>query len=286
MNQPLADSPLALPDADTPRDDFDETLGHAIDAGRLDASLAADPKLAGAFAADQRLESLFALMRGELPLPPGEGWGEGREDEPAPTQLGRYQKQSTLGAGAFGNVYLARYPDLNRDVAIKVSRVGTFTTAGALDKFRTEARHAASLNHPQIVTIHDVGRENNRLYIVMEYVPGQTLAELIDGGPVAPGRAAELLEMVADALRHAHKLGFVHRDLKPANILLDEQGRPHVADFGLLVSEETQRAGGARRRHARLHERQSRVMPCGRVIKASYGSRECDRGYTTDGLRP
>src|SRR5487761_143737 len=152
-----------------------------------------------------------------------------------------------------------------------------------VDRMAAEARHAASLNHPQIVTIYDVGRDGDRLYIVMEYIRGRTLEQLLREGPLAPIRAAELLAAVADALHYAHKCGFVHRDLKPANILLDEPrgaetsvgnalrgvppptdgrdpaaspsasvgnalrgvphlGRPLIADFGLAVTDETQRA--------------------------------------------
>lgn len=108
------------------------------------------------------------------------------------------------------------------------------------DQIISEARHAAQLNHPAIVSIYDVGREGDRPYIVMEYVPGTTLeALLVQRQPFA--QSAELLATVADALHYAHKLGFVHRDLKPSNILIDSHGRPHVGDFGLAVSEETQR---------------------------------------------
>lgn len=246
LTEPLPVSPAAA----TPRVDFDDTLGRAIDAGRLDPALAADDaNLIGAFAAHQKLESLFAALRGDPCRERGALCAPCRSadavwrsvDEPAPTRLGRYQVRSTLGMGAFGTVYLAHDPELNRDVAVKVSRAGAFASAGVFDKFRAEARHAASLNHPNIVTIYDVGREGEQVYIVMQYIAGQTLADAITSGPLAPDRAAELLATVADALHYAHKLGFVHRDLKPANILLDAHRNPHVADFGLAVSDETQR---------------------------------------------
>jgi serine/threonine-protein kinase len=184
-----------------------------------------------------------------------------------------------LGTGAFGTVYLARDPELNRDVAIKVSRDGAFTSPDALDRFRAEARHAASLNHPQIVTIHDVGRDGDRLYIVMEYIRGRTLEELLREGPLAPARAAELLAQVAEALHYAHKQGFVHRDLKPANILLDETrgagtsvgnappdvplDRPKIADFGLRL-----RSGrGCRRRRS--------IWPAARLPSGRCRQRGC-----------
>jgi tRNA A-37 threonylcarbamoyl transferase component Bud32 len=208
---------------------------------------AADARLAGAFAAHQKLESMFALLRGEpdgdLCREPGTcasrvPW---RSADDQPEHLGRYLIQSTLGTGAFGTVYLARDPELKRDVAIKVLRSALLDSPGMLDKFRTEARHAASLNHPGIVSIYDVGREGDRLFIVMQYVPGRTLEDVLAEGHLAPNRAAELLATVAEALHYAHKQSFVHRDLKPANILLDDHGEPHVADFGLAVSDETQR---------------------------------------------
>jgi Protein kinase domain len=271
--QPFPDSPpLACPGDETPPDDWDETLGRAIDAGELDPAQAADPKLAGAFAAHQKLESLFALLRGDAdPLSLRER-ARVRVDcigDDPPTHLGRYvvvQPPSAaavqpsigrqvrtaeggyatiLGTGAFGTVYLAHDPELNREVAVKVSRAGTFASADAFDKIRAEARHAASLNHPGIVTIHDVGREGERLFIVMHYVPGRTLAELIGEGPVAPTRAAELLATVADALHYAHKLGFVHRDLKPANILLFTRRRAgNPAERRMMRTAGFKQSGG------------------------------------------
>ena len=125
--RPLFESPpISLPDAGTPPNDWDETLLRAIDAGKLDASQAADAKLAGAFAAHQKLESLFAALRGDegesanafcTQRPP---WRSA--DDPPPERLGRYVVRGALGAGAFGTVYIAHDPELNRDVAIKVSR--------------------------------------------------------------------------------------------------------------------------------------------------------------------
>jgi hypothetical protein len=220
-------------DGDTPYGAFEETLRRAIESGGLDGRPADDPKLAGVFAAHRRLEALFALLRQpvQADMPP----------EPPPERLGRYVVRGVLGSGTFGTVYLADDPELARPVAVKVRRAGTFASPDDADKFLAEAKCAARLNHPAIVSIHDVGRDSDRPYIVMQYVAGRTLADDLAFQPPNPAEAAELLVGVADALHYAHKRGFVHRDLKPANILLDEHGRPHVADFGLAVSDETQR---------------------------------------------
>ncbi|HQU43421.1 MAG TPA: serine/threonine-protein kinase [Pirellulales bacterium] len=225
-DQPFAESPpLASPDAGTPAGDFDETLLRAIDAGKLGPSQAADGKLAGAFAAHQKLETLFALLRG--PAQPDMHcrertlWRSADQPEPAPTHLGRYQVRSTLGSGTFGTVYLADDPELGRAVAIKVPRAGSFASADDADKFLAEARLVARLNHPAIVGVYDVGREGDRSYIVMQYMAGKTLEDLLAFRRPGPTETAEVLAAVADALHHAHKQGFIHRDLKPSNILLD-----------------------------------------------------------------
>ena len=141
-----------------------------------------------------------------------------------------------------GWVYLAHDEELDKPVAIKVPHRHLFRSEEDLQRFLDEARTAAKLKHPSIVPVHYFGRESDgTCYIVMEYIDGPSLAERLQSGPLPPSEAADILATVADAVAHIHRRGFVHRDLKPRNILLDAEGRPHVADFGLALHESAQR---------------------------------------------
>ena len=160
--------------------------------------------------------------------------------------MGRYQIVRLLGEGSFGSVYLARDGDLDRYVAIKVPTTRALAMPGQLEALLAEARLAAGLRHPAIVGVYDVGRDDDgTVYIVLEYVEGTTLSDLLGRGRVEAVRLAGLIASIADAVHHAHRAGLVHRDLKPANIMIDEQGKPRVADFGLAITEalQTDRAG-------------------------------------------
>jgi eukaryotic-like serine/threonine-protein kinase len=159
-----------------------------------------------------------------------------------PGRLGRYRLTRLLGRGGFGRVYLARDEDLGRDVAIKVPRADALGSPRRVEAFLAEARIAAGLKHPAIVTVHDVGRWGSGfVYVVLEYVEGQTLGDRFREARPTPARLAEWMVTIASAVHHAHQAGLVHRDLKPSNILLDARGEPHVADFGLAVSEDLPR---------------------------------------------
>src|SRR5262245_25057366 len=162
----------------------------------------------------------------------------GGEESVLPTHLGRYRVTARLGAGAFGVVYKAHDDDLQRDVAVKVPHRRRIATAADVEAFLAEARMLATLDHPGIVPVHDVGRTADGLcYVVSKFVAGQDLAaRLRQARPPCP-EAAALVAQVAEALHHAHRRGLVHRDVKPANVLLDEQGRPVVADFGLALRD-------------------------------------------------
>jgi WD40 repeat protein/tRNA A-37 threonylcarbamoyl transferase component Bud32/tetratricopeptide (TPR) repeat protein len=151
--------------------------------------------------------------------------------------LGRFELLATLGSGAFGTVYKARDPQLDRVVAVKVPRSGEQIEGAELDRFLREARSAAQLRHPAIVTVHEAGRCEGLPYLVGDFVPGVTLAEALRARRFTPTQAAELLATVADALQYAHEQGVVHRDVKPSNIMLGEDGSPHVMDFGLAKRE-------------------------------------------------
>ena len=160
------------------------------------------------------------------------------------TVLGdRYTLLEVLGDGGMGRVYLARDNVLDRQVALKVLRERYADDEGFVERFRREAKNAASLNHPGIVQVYDQGRdEDGTYYIAMEYVPGSTLKErIVEGGPLDPGEAAGLGSRVADALGVAHARGIVHRDIKPENVLLGASGGAKVADFGIAraASSET-----------------------------------------------
>jgi hypothetical protein len=151
---------------------------------------------------------------------------------PLPRTFGRYRVLRRLGAGGMGAVYLAHDTTLERDVALKVSRVATEDPDAA--RFLREARAAAGLQHEGICRVLDFGVLDSVAYLTMEHVRGRPLAALTAGGAaVPPRRAAELVRQVALAMEAAHGAGVVHRDLKPANILLDEHDRPRVVDFGL-----------------------------------------------------
>jgi formylglycine-generating enzyme required for sulfatase activity len=159
-----------------------------------------------------------------------------------PGRLGRYRLTRLLGRGGFGRVYLARDEDLGRDVAIKVPRADALGSPRRVEAFLAEARIAAGLKHPAIVTVHDVGRWGaGFVYVVLEYVEGQTLGDRFREARPTPARLAEWMVTIASAVHHAHQADLVHRDLKPSNILLDTRGEPHVADFGLAVSEDLPR---------------------------------------------
>jgi serine/threonine protein kinase/formylglycine-generating enzyme required for sulfatase activity len=155
-----------------------------------------------------------------------------------PSMIGRYRIVRRLGQGGFGRVYLARDGDLDRDVAIKVPSPERVWGPDDAEQYLREARALAQLDHPRIVPVHDVGRtEDGLCYVVSRYVEGSDLAERNRQGRWSFRESAALVAVVAEALHHAHTRGLVHRDIKPANILIDLQGQPWVADFGLALRD-------------------------------------------------
>ncbi len=147
-------------------------------------------------------------------------------------KMGRFELIERLGMGAFGSVWKARDNELDRTVAVKIPRQGGMS-AEEQEKFLREARAAAQLRHPNIVSVHEVGRDRDSVYIVSDFVRGVTLADWLTGQLPTSREAAELCGRIADALEHAHNKGVIHRDLKPANIMMDGDGQPHLMDFGL-----------------------------------------------------
>lgn len=150
----------------------------------------------------------------------------------AGTRLGPYEILAPIGAGGMGQVYKARDTRLDRVVAIKVLAAEK-VDAERKQRFRQEARAASSLNHPNIITIYDIGSENGVDYMAMEFVAGKTLDQLIPRNGIRIGELLGYATQVADALAKAHQAGIVHRDLKPSNVMVSSEGLVKVLDFGL-----------------------------------------------------
>jgi len=154
-----------------------------------------------------------------------------------PGSLKRYRVERALGQGAFGTVYLAEDGELHRLVALKVAR-DVRQVPGDGDSFLAEARVLASLDHPAIIPVYDVGRTDGRSYIVTKWIEGSSLAERLRQALPPLRQAAQWLATIAQALQAAHEKGLVHRDVKPSNILIDAAGKAYIGDFGLALREE------------------------------------------------
>ncbi len=167
-------------------------------------------------------------------------------------RLGPYEVKGTLGVGGMGQVYRARDHRLERDVALKLLTPGRAASPDALLRFARETRAVASLSHPGILSIFDVGEADGVPFAVMELLRGETLRSALARGPLPWPRAAELAAGLAEALAAAHERGIVHRDVKPENLFLTEDGRIKVLDFGLASTDGTGPADGEARTTAGL----------------------------------
>lgn len=154
-----------------------------------------------------------------------------------PTTVGDYRLHEELGRGGMGVVFRATQISLNREVAVKMILRGRLASPGDLQRFLAEASATASLQHPNIVPVYDVGDFDGRPFFSMQLIRGQTLSDRLNDGPLNERLAAEIVMASAQAIDYAHHKGILHRDLKPSNILLDESGKAHVTDFGLAKQE-------------------------------------------------
>jgi serine/threonine protein kinase len=194
------------------------------------------------------------------------------------TQLGPYEIQSLLGAGGMGEVYRARDSRLNRTVALKILPSQVAADAGRRARFEQEARAASALNHPNILSVYDIGEQDGVAYIVSELIEGEPLRECLRRGPLPISRVLDLASQVAAALAAAHSAGIVHRDIKPENIMITRDGRAKILDFGLAK----QASAAASAADADATRTISRTSPGSVIGTAAYMSPEQIRGEPVD----
>src|SRR5215470_11109917 len=151
----------------------------------------------------------------------------------AGTKLGHYEVIALLGVGGMGEVYRARDERLRREVALKVLPAAIAQDADRLRRFEAEARAASALNHPNIVTVHDIGKSDGTAYMAMELVDGTSLRQMLASGPLPEKKMLEVSVQIADGLAKAHSAGIVHRDMKPENVMVSKDGFVKLLDFGL-----------------------------------------------------
>ncbi|HJW46940.1 MAG TPA: serine/threonine-protein kinase, partial [Lysobacter sp.] len=155
-------------------------------------------------------------------------------DDPLQREFGDYELLEEVGRGGMGVVYRARQRSLNREVAVKLLSAGLWATEEFVENFRLEAQHAAMLQHPNIVVVYGMGEHAGLIFYAMQLVRGKSLSHRLENsGPIPPREAAIILRTIAEAVDYAHRLGVLHLDLKPGNVLINEDGAPLVADFGL-----------------------------------------------------
>lgn len=193
--------------------------------------------------------------------------------------LGHYKILDRIGTGGVGDVYRARDTRLGRTVAIKVVSAVLSGDADRRARFLSEARASASLSHPNIAALFEVGEDQNLLYLVFEFVPGETLKAIIGGRPLNPRRAVDFAVQIADALADAHAEGLVHLDLKPDNVIVTPKGNAKILDFGLA---KWTAGGAARERAARAAATSTPIAGAIVARTVPYLSPEQARGQPVD----
>src|SRR5712692_2948652 len=154
------------------------------------------------------------------------------------TKLGRYEIRSQLGAGGMGEVYLAQDTKLDRKVALKILPAEIASHRDRMSRFVQEAKAASALNHPNIITIHEIEQIDSVNFIAIEFIDGETLRERMRNAPMKLGEILDVAAQIAGALAAAHAAGIVHRDIKPENVMLRRDGIVKVLDFGLAKLTE------------------------------------------------
>ncbi|MCH8270293.1 MAG: serine/threonine protein kinase [Planctomycetes bacterium] len=153
-------------------------------------------------------------------------------------QIGPYRIDREIGRGGMGVVYLARDTKLDRDVAIKALPEDLAADQARMERFEREAKSLAALNHPNVAGIYGVEEQDDRRYLILEYVEGETLGERLDRGPIHVDEACEIAIGIAAGVEAAHEAGVIHRDLKPDNIKITPEGQVKVLDFGLAKIDD------------------------------------------------